>query len=57
MAEPALIAIADEAARIAAAGQVIGGPAEEQSSYATGLRLTVAFAVGIALLGWCLQNS
>jgi hypothetical protein len=63
VAEPALIAISEEAARIAAAGQVIGGSAEEQSAYATGLRLTVALAVGIALVvgvfrilkGWPVQ--
>jgi uncharacterized membrane protein (DUF2068 family) len=63
VAEPALIAIADEAARIAAAGQVIENTAEAQKVYATGLRLTVALAVGIALLigvfrilkGWPVQ--
>lgn len=63
VAEPALIAIADEAARIAAAGQVIEDTAEAQFAYATGLRLTVALAVGIALLvgvfrilkGWPVQ--
>ncbi len=63
VAEPALIAIADEAARIAAAGQVIEDTAEAQYAYATGLRLTVALAVGIALLvgvfrilkGWPVQ--
>ena len=63
VAEPALIAISQEAARIAAAGQVIGSSAEAQSSYAIGLRLTVALAVGIALVvgvfrilkGWPVQ--
>jgi hypothetical protein len=63
VAEPALIAIADEAARIAAVGQVIENSTEAQSSYATGLRLTVALAVGIALVvgvfrilkGWPVQ--
>ena len=63
VAEPALIAIADEAARIAAAGQVIGASQEAQNHYATGLRLTVAFAVGFALVigvfrilkGWPVQ--
>jgi hypothetical protein len=49
VAEPALIAIADEAARVAAVGQVIGDSVEEQANYAIGLRLTVALAVGIAL--------
>jgi hypothetical protein len=63
VAEPALIAIADEAARVAAVGQVIGDSVEEQANYAIGLRLTVALAVGIALLvgvfrilkGWPVQ--
>lgn len=63
VAEPALIAIAEEAARIAASGQVIENSAAAQSSYAIGLRLTVAFAVGVALVvgvfrilkGWPVQ--
>jgi len=63
VAEPALIAISDEAAKIAASGQVIADTAEAQRRYATGLRLTVALAVGIALVvgvfrilkGWPVQ--
>lgn len=63
VAEPALIAIAEEAARIAADGQVIAQTADAQSRYAVGLRLTVALAVGIALVvgvfrilkGWPVQ--
>ena len=63
VAEPALIAIAEEAARIAASGQVIENSAEARNSYAVGLRLTVAFAVGVALVigvfrilkGWPVQ--
>ncbi len=63
VAEPALIAISQEAARIASAGEVIGSSVEAQQSYATGLRLTVALAVGIALVigvfrilkGWPVQ--
>jgi uncharacterized membrane protein (DUF2068 family) len=63
VAEPALIAISEEAARIAASEQLIGNSLEAQSSYAIGLRLTVAFAVGIALVvgvfrilkGWPVQ--
>jgi len=63
VAEPALIAISDEAARIAASGQVIADSVEAQSKYAIGLRLTVALAVGIALVvgvfrilkGWPVQ--
>ncbi|MBT8046806.1 MAG: DUF1538 domain-containing protein [Xanthomonadales bacterium] len=63
VAEPALIAIADEAATIAAGGGVIENEAQARESYATGLRLVVAFAVGFALLvgvirilkGWPVQ--
>jgi len=63
VAEPALIAVAEEAARIAADGQVIAQTADAQNQYATGLRLTVALAVGIALVigvfrilkGWPVQ--
>jgi len=49
-AEPALIAVADEAARIAAEGGLIELTTEAQTSYALGLRFTVAFSVGIAIL-------
>lgn len=63
VAEPALIAIADEAAQIAATGGVIADVEEARQSYATGLRLVVALAVGFALLvgvirilkGWPVQ--
>ena len=63
VAEPALTAIVDEAARVAAAGQVIGNTADEQKNYAIGLRLTVALSVAFALAlgvfrilnGWSLQ--
>jgi hypothetical protein len=63
IAEPALIAIADEAAEIAANGGVIRDAEEARESYATGLRLVVALAVGVALLvgvirilkGWPVQ--
>lgn len=63
VAEPALIAISDEAARIASNGQIIADSAAAQSRYAIGLRLTVALAVGIALVvgvfrilkGWPVQ--
>ncbi len=50
VAEPALIAIADEAARIAAAADVIADSEDARASYAIGLRLTVAVAVGVAVL-------
>jgi hypothetical protein len=63
VAEPALIAIADEAAQIAATGGVIDDSAASREDYATGLRLVVALAVGFALLvgvirilkGWPVQ--
>ena len=63
VAEPALIAISQEAARIAASGQVIENTVAAQNSYANGLRLTVALAVGVALVvgvfrilkGWPVQ--
>ena len=50
VAEPALIAIAEEAARVAAEGQAIPGTQEAQSSYAFRLRMVVAFSVGLAVL-------
>lgn len=63
VAEPALIAIADEASEIAAAGGVIADVEEAREGYANGLRLVVALAVGFALLvgvirilkGWPVQ--
>jgi len=63
VAEPALIAIADEAATIAAKGGVIESSDSARESYAGGLRLVVALAVGFALLvgvirilkGWPVQ--
>lgn len=48
IAEPALIAIAKEAANIAQKADLI--KPEIESSYAFGLRLTVAFSVGLAIL-------
>lgn len=50
VAEPALIAVADEAARIASEGGAIEDSDKARISYAFGLRLTVAFAVGIAIV-------
>jgi hypothetical protein len=50
IAEPALIAVAYEAAVIAAAGGFIEATEEAQKNYATGLRLTVAFSVGFAII-------
>ena len=50
VAEPALIAVADEAAQLAAASGVVEQTAEARSKYALGLRLTVALSVGVALV-------
>jgi len=50
IAEPALIAIAAEAADVAAAADAIASTAQAKNSYALGLRLTVALAVGVALV-------
>jgi hypothetical protein len=63
IAEPALIAVAREAAIIAANGGMIENSAESQESYALGLRVTVAVSVGIAIMigvfriimGWPIQ--
>jgi hypothetical protein len=50
IAEPALIAIAAEAAQVAADAGAIATTDEAERSYALGLRLTVALAVGAALV-------
>jgi hypothetical protein len=50
IAEPALIAIAAEAANVAAGAGAIADSEEARRSYALGLRLTVALAVGVALI-------
>jgi hypothetical protein len=63
VAEPALIAIADEAAQVAADGGVIEQVDESRERYALGLRLTVALSVGVAIVvgvfrilkGWPIQ--
>ncbi|OMH34069.1 DUF1538 domain-containing protein [Motiliproteus sp. MSK22-1] len=63
VAEPALIAVAAEAAQVAAGGGVIEQNAEAQASYANGLRFTVALSVGLAIVigvlrilkGWPIQ--
>ncbi|GAB6052392.1 DUF1538 domain-containing protein [Magnetospira thiophila] len=62
-AEPALTAVAQEAARVAAKAQAIEDSAQAMDSYALGLRLTVALSVGAALVlgvfriikGWPMQ--
>lgn len=50
VAEPALIAVAAEAATVAAEGGVIENTKTSRDSYASGLRLTVALSVGVAIL-------
>jgi hypothetical protein len=63
IAEPALTAIADVAARVAASDGIIENRNQALASYALGLRLTVAFSVGLAILigvlriikGWPVQ--
>jgi len=63
VAEPALIAVADEAAEVAANGGMIDATETARVSYAEGLRYTVAFAVGLAIVvgvlrilrGWPIQ--
>lgn len=50
IAEPALIAVADEAARVVATGGIIPNNESAQQEYAFGLRITVAFSVGFAIL-------
>ena len=63
IAEPALIAVADKAADIAANGGVIKNNPDARASYASGLRITVALSVGVAILigvlrilrGWPIQ--
>jgi hypothetical protein len=63
VAEPALIAITEEAAKIARQAQLIADSESAKNEYAMGLRLTVAASVGFALVvgvvriirGWPLQ--
>ena len=63
IAEPALIAVADEAARVAADGGMIAADKVSMKSYAQGLCYTVAVSVGIAIvigvfrivMGWPIQ--
>ncbi len=63
IAEPALIAVAREAALIAADGNMIENSVQSMASYALGLRITVAVSVGVAImigvfrivLGWPIQ--
>ncbi len=50
IAEPALIAVAKEAANVAAQGGIIMDELESQENYALGLRFTVALSVGLAIV-------
>ncbi|MBW1784436.1 MAG: DUF1538 domain-containing protein [Deltaproteobacteria bacterium] len=50
VAEPALIAVSDEAADIAAKGNLISTGKASLQNYALGLRLSVAFSVGVAIV-------
>jgi len=63
VAEPALIAVAEEAAEVAAQGGMIADEAQVREAYAEDLRYTVALSVGVALVigvlrilrGWPIQ--
>ena len=50
VAEPALIAVADEAANIAGQGNIIEANETAKKDYALGLRITVALSVGVAIV-------
>jgi len=50
VAEPALIAVSAEAAKVTAMAGLIEDSQRAQDSYATGLRYTVAMSVGLALV-------
>ncbi len=50
VAEPALIAISEEASEVAAGAGAIVDTAAAREGYAFGLRITVALAVGVALV-------
>ena len=50
VAEPALIAVAAEAADVASSAGAIADDAEARADYAFGLRMTVALSVGVALV-------
>ena len=63
VAEPALIAVADEAAEVMAKGGAIDNDEVTRDGYSTALRYTVAVSVGVSLmigvtrilLGWPIQ--
>jgi hypothetical protein len=63
VAEPALIAVVKEAAKVAAQGGMIADEEQAREAYAEGLRYTVALSVGLAIVigvlrilrGWPIQ--
>ncbi|MDN3609324.1 DUF1538 family protein [Vibrio ostreicida] len=63
VAEPALTAVAKEAANVASEGGMISAETQAMEDYANGLRYTVALSVGIAIMlgvlrilkGWSIQ--
>ncbi len=63
IAEPALLAVSIKAASIAAQGEIIANTQSSEYNYALGLRLTIAVAVGFAIVigvlrivrGWSLH--
>ncbi|MGR5133119.1 DUF1538 family protein [Vibrio alfacsensis] len=63
IAEPALTAVAEEASEVAAEGGMILNTEQSMQEYAEGLRMTVAFSVGLAIVlgvlrilkGWPIQ--
>ena len=50
IAEPALLAVAEEASNVAVDAGVIGATEEARADYALGLRLVVALSVGVAIM-------
>lgn len=50
IAEPALIAVADEASKVMAKGEIIPDTTAAREAYADGLRYTVALSVGAAIV-------
>lgn len=50
IAEPALTAVADKASQVAAEGGMITNSPTSMQEYGTGLRITVALSVGIAIV-------
>ncbi|MDH5571508.1 MAG: DUF1538 domain-containing protein [Gammaproteobacteria bacterium] len=63
VAEPALIAVAGKASEVVASAGMIDNTVEAREGYAYGLRMTVAFSVGLAIVvgvlrilrGWSIQ--